>query len=85
MTQLFRSERAKPNRLPDQGGDACVPRHSEAPQERGNVQLLMDLAPLRDAWHGAQAQPAASGLSTAHCRWVPGHSTPIAVAAGAAV
>ena len=23
-----------------------------------NVQLLMDLAPLRDAWHGAQAQPA---------------------------
>jgi hypothetical protein len=35
MTQLFRSERAKPNRLPDQGGDACVPRHSEAPREEG--------------------------------------------------
>jgi hypothetical protein len=85
MTQLFRSERAKPNRLPDQGGDAYVPRHSEAPQDGANVQLLMDLAPLKDAWHGAQAQTAARGLSTAHWRWVPGHSTPIAVAAGAAV
>src|SRR5260370_24229197 len=30
-------------------------------RKRANVQLLMDLAPLRDAWHGAQAQPAASG------------------------
>jgi hypothetical protein len=57
MTQLFWSERAKPNRLPDQGRDACVPRYSEAPQERANVQLLMDLEPLEDGWHGTQAHP----------------------------
>jgi hypothetical protein len=50
-----------------------------------NVQLLMDLEPLEDGWHGAQAQTAASGVSTVHWRWVRGHSTPIALAAGAAV
>ena len=46
MTQLFRSERAKPNHLPDQGGDACVPRHSEAPREEGKCPALIDLALL---------------------------------------
>jgi hypothetical protein len=65
MIQLFRSERATPNRLPDQGGDACVPRHSEAPQEGANVQLLMDLAPQRDAWHGARLKPP---LAAPHLR-----------------
>ena len=68
MIQLFRSERANPNRLPDQDGNACVPRHSEAPQEGANVQLLMDLAPLRDAWNGARAQAAVAAISIAHWR-----------------
>jgi hypothetical protein len=85
MTHPLRSERAKPNRLPDQAGDACVPGCSKAAQERANVQLLINLALLRDGWRGAQAQTAASGVSTAHRRCIRGHSTPIALAPGAAV
>ena len=85
MTHERRSNRANPKRPVDQGGDACVARYSEAPRERANDQLLMDLAILRDGWRGAQPQTATSGVSTTHRRWIRGHSTPIALAAGAAV
>jgi hypothetical protein len=78
MTQPLQSERAKPNRLPDQAGDACVPGCSEAPREEGKCPAPDRPGPSADGCCGAHPQIAASSLSTAHGRCIRGHSTPIA-------
>jgi hypothetical protein len=57
MIQLLRSERAKPNRLPDQAEDACVPAFLKRLWKRANVQLLIDLAPLETVGAAQSLKP----------------------------
>ena len=67
MIQLLRSERAKPNRLPDQAGMLASRAILKRLGKRANVQLLIDLALLEmvGAAHSLKPALAASQPRTA--------------------
>jgi hypothetical protein len=66
MTQLLRSERARPNHPPDWGGYGRAKRCSAKPEERFNAQIQGALAVWRRSLRGALLLTAARAVSTVH-------------------
>ena len=91
MTRDRRSNRMKPNRPPDRGGDACAATATGVAEPGSNGRIQTAMIARRRGWRSRpNAAHSARVLGLPRMPWASGktirrHSTPIALAAGGAV